>query len=181
MLKLEQLKKLMLTEAEYSRKAAEVLAKECLCVGLSNSASLTYRVPFLKKLTSVTVCPGPNIVYFNKVVTLQNMIDHIYGRTNVIDLPRPHMFVNELILYINYLGEQLAIPDAEPKRLSYCELFANNLLKGIDYYKAIVEQISSDPGFEAELIACEEKVKSLKDRVASSKEPGCPDKVCVMP
>ena len=64
--------------------------------------------PFLKNLNAVTICPGPNIAYFSKAVSLQEMADHIYGRTNIItDKNRPHFFINELFIYINYLKEKV--------------------------------------------------------------------------
>jgi hypothetical protein len=53
-------------------------------VGLNNSAGNKYEQPFLKNLTAVINCPGPNIAYFSKSVSLQEMIDDIYGRTDII-------------------------------------------------------------------------------------------------
>src|SRR6185295_1029034 len=45
-LKIEQLKTLDLPEEKFQEQKASVLAKECLCVGLSNAAALTYDEPF---------------------------------------------------------------------------------------------------------------------------------------
>lgn len=70
-LKLSQLKSLDLSEKEYEYKKNEVLSKECLCVGLSNAAPQKYDFPFLKKLNAVTICPGPNIANFSRVVSLK--------------------------------------------------------------------------------------------------------------
>lgn len=106
-LKIRELKSSNLPEPEYQLKLADVLDKECLCVGLSNAASLKYSVPFLDKLKSVNVCPGPNIAHFSKVVSLRTMVDHIYGRSVTLTPDdRPHMFINELSLYIDYLKEK---------------------------------------------------------------------------
>jgi len=137
-LKTEQLKSLNLPEAEYIKLLNDVHAKECLCVGLSNSASIEYMQPFLKNLNSVTICPGPNIAYFTKIVSLQEMTDHIYGRANVITVAnRPHMFINELQLYVDYLAEQVESAGQDEKRIQYCQKFAKNLLDGINYYWSI--------------------------------------------
>src|SRR5690606_7715743 len=87
-LKIAQLRSARLTEEEYKIQAEEVLAKECLCIGLSNAAPVKYEQPFLKNLRAVTICPGPNIAYFSKVVSLKEMADHIYGRTSIIDRDR---------------------------------------------------------------------------------------------
>jgi len=136
-LKTEQLKSLNLPEADYIKQLNDVHAKECLCVGLSNSASLEYKQPFLKRLTNVTICPGPNIAYFSQVVSLQQMTDHIYGRINLIErVDRPHMFIKELTLYINYLTEQVDNACEDEKQIHYCMKFANNLIEGINYYTA---------------------------------------------
>ena len=36
------------------------------------------------------------------------MVNHIYGRFNQLIHPdRPHMFIQELILYINYLRDEI--------------------------------------------------------------------------
>jgi hypothetical protein len=162
-LKIEQLKTLGLSEEEFAKKSEDVLAKECLCVGLSNSAQLVYDAPFLKKLNSVTICPGPNIVYFNKIVSLQEMTDHIYGRTSLISNDRPHMFINELKLYVDYLSEQISATDLDAKQTSYCTKFSNNLLEGISYYKNICNEISAGERFYCELIEYEAKIRSMME------------------
>ena len=55
------------------------------------------------------VCPGPNIVNFSRVATLQEMVGHIYGRSSLLNgSPRPHMFLRELALYIDHLRSELA-------------------------------------------------------------------------
>jgi hypothetical protein len=160
-LKIEQLKSLNLSDSEYQKRLSDVHAKECLCVGLSNSASINYNQPFLKKLNSVTICPGPNIAYFSEVVSLQQMTDHIYGRKNVLQQAnRPHMFIKELQLYINYLKEQVEEAGVDEKQLKYCSAFAENLLTGINYYKSI-EKISKDVAFLTALENEENQVNSL--------------------
>ena len=71
--------------------------KECLCVGLSNVTNINYREEFVKNLNAVTICPGPNITNFSKTVSLQTMIDHIYGRTNIMTNTQwSYMFIAEL-------------------------------------------------------------------------------------
>lgn len=140
-LKIEQLKSLQLPEAEYDRQLNEVLDKECLCVGLSNSAAINYGQTFVKKMEAVTICPGPNIVNFSKVVSLQAMTDHIYGRDNILQYTdRPHMFIAELYLYMDYLKEQLGDhPEAEKdvKKKKYMASFYSNLRNGITYYRQL--------------------------------------------
>src|SRR5690606_29754278 len=106
--KIEQLKSLNLSDTAYANQFNDIVSKECLCIGLSNSAILNYQLPAIKNLKAVTICPGPNLAYFSKVVTLKDMTDHIYGRINLItEKTRPHMFIKELFLNIKYLEDQL--------------------------------------------------------------------------
>lgn len=140
-LKIEQLQSLKLAEPEYKKQLNDVLDKECLCIGLSNAAAINYKQTFIKKLDSVTVCPGPNIANFSEVVSLQTMAGHIYGRENILtDTNRPHMFIKELHLYIDYLKEQLE-GDDQPKTFSkkkkYYTSFYQNLREGISYYRKL--------------------------------------------
>ena len=118
-----------------------MLEKECLCVGLSNSAALNYNQIFVNKLEAVTICPGPNIVNFSKLVSLQNMTDHIYGRANIIEkLNRPNLFVAELYLYIDYLKEELKDDiqhEQFEKRSKYYTAFFQNLRNGINNYRTL--------------------------------------------
>ncbi|WP_290796430.1 hypothetical protein [Flavihumibacter sp. UBA7668] len=140
-LKLEQLQSLKLPTEEYNRQKTEVLDKECLCIGLSNSAAINYKQTLVKKLDAVTICPGPNIVNFSRQVSLQKMIDHIYGRDNILTSPhRPHMFIAELYLYIDFLKEKLT-RDLESglfqKNKNAHAVYYQHLLEGISYYQTL--------------------------------------------
>lgn len=140
-LKIAQLQSLNLPEPEYKKQLNDVVGKECLCVGLSNAAAISYKQTFIKKLNAVTICPGPNIANFSKVVSLQTMTDHIYGRRNILtNANRPHMFIAELLLYIDYLKEQLAEEfhtEQFAKKKKYYASFYNNLWDGISYYRRL--------------------------------------------
>lgn len=162
--KIEQLQSLHLPEEEYARQFKDVVSKECLCIGLSNSAILAYGLPPIKKLEAVTVCPGPNIAYFSKLVTLRDMTDHIYGRANLItDKNRPHMFIKELILNVRYLEEQiLGVTGNDPRTAKNLLDFSKNLLRGINYYRDLSSSVPTDKTrFEAQLTACEYEINAL--------------------
>jgi hypothetical protein len=167
-LKLTQLKTLELPEAEFEKRQTEVLEKECLCIGLSNSAALAHGVTFLEKYQAVNICPGPNIVNFSKVVSLKTMIDHIYGRVDLVSNPnRPHMFMAEMKLYINYLKEQLISKYAEledRKVRNYFKSFIGNLSDAIAYYQNLPEcAVVNRPCFDAELAKAEVAVAGIKE------------------
>lgn len=139
-LKLAQLRAADLSPVELAQQEEEVVSKECLCIGLSNASSKVYKVPFVKKQEAVTICPGPNIVNFSKVVTLREMVDHIYGRMNLMrEENRPHMFVRELQLYVEYLREQIANAGNPEGRIRKGFMdFGKNLFSGIEYYRGLM-------------------------------------------
>jgi hypothetical protein len=155
-LKMAQLVSLELPDEEFERRRADVLAKECLCVGLSNSASLAHGETFLKHLTAVNVCPGPNIVNFSRIVSLRTMTDHIYGRTDIMSNPdRPHMFIAEMKLYFSYLREQLQKEKTTPgtqKNRTWYQTYVRNLSDAIAYYRNLpVNSIMNRGVFDRQL------------------------------
>ena len=139
--KIAQLKTLDLSQEEYTIQAREVMAKECLCIGLSNAAITEYKLQPFKNQKAVTICPGPNIAYFTEIVSLQKMINHIYGRSNIIqNNNRPHMFIKELTLYIDF-WEELVKEKVEllsKKQKLRIQKFYNNLNAGISYYRDLI-------------------------------------------
>ena len=166
-LKIAQLEEMDLCPEQHQKQLDAILEKECLCIGLSTSAANNYDVPFLKKYKAVTICPGPNIQYFTEVVSLSKMIDHIYGRTNIMHHPnRPHMFINELNLYIDYLKEQIAAAidiDLNPKRKKQLDEFEKNLIDGINYYRTKINTIfSKNLSFSADLDFAEDELRNVK-------------------
>ncbi|MBS1506361.1 MAG: hypothetical protein JSS79_06935 [Bacteroidetes bacterium] len=145
--KTEQLKAMGLPEKEFKRQMKDVLDKECLCIGLSNAAVNAYKLKPFGQRKAVNVCPGPNIAYFSEIVSLRKMLDHIYGRTNLLHgTHRPHMFIKELQLYVEYWNELLveAKGAIDTKRKTYLENFYNNLMEGIGYYRRIAVEVNQE-------------------------------------
>src|SRR5690606_23302204 len=62
------------------------------------------------------------------------------GRTNILERnDRPHMFVKELQLYIDYIKEQInATLTPDNKFIKYCTTYCKNLIEGISYYQGLV-------------------------------------------
>lgn len=163
-LKIDQLQKAQLPENEYQAQLKIVLDKECLCTGLSNSAAALYNTTLVKNQSAVTICPGPNIAFFNREASLQEMCDHIYGRGNLLSgTDRPHMFINELRLYIAYLAEQLQQCTGD-KMMKQLEAFRENLGKGVSYYRQLHEAgIIAGERFGQLLNESESQIEALKD------------------
>lgn len=139
-LKLEQLHGEENNENNSGKIEEKVLAKSCICHDLAGNATLLLGID--PEATSA-VCCGPGIVDFSKIVTLQEMVDHIYGRLSLLtSSERPHMFIRELSLYIDYLRKEL---DNFPTGLasnsaSFLQGMRENLFKGIDYYQTLSGQ-----------------------------------------
>ncbi|MGD9931019.1 MAG: hypothetical protein AB7U05_13455 [Mangrovibacterium sp.] len=127
--------------AEEQQKQIDLLTqKECLCEGLTNSTYLANGITPDSKRTGVSICPGPNIAYFNQVVTLKEMINHIYGKVNLLKgVKRPNLFLKELKMYVDYLENKLADlgQSQDEKQFSYYRAFRKNMQDGISYYKQL--------------------------------------------
>lgn len=120
--------------------------KDCLCEGLTSSVRLKNQMKLSHKLSAVTICPGPNLQWFSGIFSLKEMVDHIYGRINIINtLYRPNMFINELKLYVDYLKKQLTESAASltEKQVRYFQKFKTNLLSGIAFYKTMLLSIAN--------------------------------------
>jgi hypothetical protein len=134
--KIEQLKAKQLPAEEYEEEFEKIVVKSCICVGLGTSALLVNRINTRDEGKGVSICPGQNIAFFNKTLSLHRMVDHIYGKQSVLDNDKiPHVFVRELEAYINYLQTKIAetrSPNA--KQTLYFWEFRENLIEGIRYY-----------------------------------------------
>jgi len=128
------------SKKEYESKFHKITEKACLCLGLAASALIKNKIAKEEDGHAVSVCPGPNIAYFSGKMSLKNMVDHIYGRINVITRSdRPNFFVKELSLYVNYLKDlindlNLSPTDSEIKKI---QSFHKNLMEGVAYYKEL--------------------------------------------
>ncbi|GGG12860.1 hypothetical protein [Pontibacter amylolyticus] len=146
--KLVELQGMGMPEAEYKAAEAKVLEKECLCEGLANTALLKFGIS-RKAVASrpVAICPGPNLAYFSNIFKLQEMVDHIYGRVNVLNNTyRPHVFINELSMYVQYWKNKKAElqETMTDKQEKYLQSFWQNLQQGIAYYKELVPTLFKD-------------------------------------
>ncbi|NBB18637.1 hypothetical protein GVN20_04640 [Runella sp. CRIBMP] len=146
-LKINQLKEQNLSPEVYEAQLAEVTEKDCLCEGLGASALLSEGLKPAHNLNAVTICPGPNLAYFSGVFTLQQMVDHIYGRLNLLNsVKRSNLFVNELRMYVKYFDDELkkSADNLTTKKVRYLQLFQNNLLQGVAYYKELLPSLKNE-------------------------------------
>ena len=118
----------------------KITEKSCLCVGLANASYLENDIPIKGQDQGIVICPGPNLAYFHKEVSLSKMVQHIYGNENIMtNTERPNLFVNELRMYVVYLKNEIneLLATASPAALKKYQNFKNNLLDGIAYYEVL--------------------------------------------
>ena len=139
-LKIKELDTENLSKEAYQTKYDKVVEKSCICVGLGTSALLTHEIETKSEGEGVAVCPGPNMAYFSKQMSLKDMTNHIYGRSNMLSgNNRPNMFIKELSIYLDYLKKQIEEAQTEmtKKQEKYLQTFAKNLNEGIQYYDGL--------------------------------------------
>jgi hypothetical protein len=161
-------KKLPLLEEEFTPEQLpvvkkELLAKSCLCQDLSGAADLNFDIA---PASTPAICPGPNTTNFSRVTSLEEMAGHIYGRLSLLTNPeRPHMFTEELGLYVNYLRKEAGKYSLKLSRLqpqNFHEL-KKNLLEGIEYYRRLAGEFLGErkERFVNELSALETELEQL--------------------
>lgn len=118
----------------------KVYVKQCICDQLGNGALIN--LGLIKPEMPVSVCPGPNIAYFDRLYTLREMVNHIYGRgKSLVPENRPHMFTKDLVMSVDYFGKLVAkLEPGDAKAFNYLDVFRANLEEGLEYYRTFVEE-----------------------------------------
>ena len=143
-IKLNELQQESLTPEAYQKRLGKITERTCLCEGLATAGYLTYGIENEKESKGVSVCPGPNLAYFHRKMSLKEMVDHIYGKANmIIHKNRPNMFVKELRIYLDFLANKLdeAKANVTKKQQKYLADFAKNLKDGIEYYTELFNEL----------------------------------------
>lgn len=144
LLKLKELDKEKLSPDEYVKKYEKIVDKSCICVGLGTSALLVNKLDNKTEGNGVSICPGPNMAYFSKKMSLKEIINHIYFRSNNITrTDRPNMFIKELKIYIDFLKNKLEETKVTMtiKQERYFLTFVNNLKEGTNYYSGLFNSL----------------------------------------
>src|SRR3972149_5283440 len=108
------------------------------------------------------------ICYISKKTTLKEMVDHIYGRINLITHPnRPNMFVKEITLYVDFLIKKIeeSTKPFSTQTEQFFDTFSANLIDGINYYKKIVPEIIEETEHVREKMV--EELQAIENRIAS--------------
>ena len=147
----------------------QITDKACLCMGLAATAVINYGVE-TRESKGVSICPGPNMAYFDQELTLQDMSHHIYnGDEGIVRADRPNMFVNELGMYLTYLSEKIEEHknDWGKKSGRYLNAFTSNMNEGITYYQGMFNSVGTT--FSS---VKDSAYQSLNDAVESMKKMG---------
>lgn len=146
-LKIEELNKKNLPDAQHQKEFEKITVKSCICAGLVMTPYIEHDMLKSSDGKGISVCPGPNMAYFSKKSTLAEMVSHIYGRINLLnDTYRPNLFVKELSMYVDYLKREIneSIDAVNEKKQKYFEEFKDNLISGIEYYKEIIDDMKEE-------------------------------------
>jgi hypothetical protein len=154
-----------------SPSARVVAQKECICHQLGNGAlefirSESARLEGRERTESdapVSVCPGPNIAWFDREYGLEEMIDHIHGRIpSLVPSHRPHTFAAELSMYLDHLDSLRASTHPEnAKDVEKLDTFRVNLAASLAWYRGWLATASALPG---------ENIASLREEVERAEE-----------
>lgn len=156
LLKIDEIDRSDLDETSKRKKKSEVLEKTCLCDHLGNGALIALGI--LKEHRGPqAICPGPNLAWFNRIYSLREMVDHIYGRIpSLVPEERPHMFAKEMAMYVDYIARQIDQADlTDTKAMKRIRTLYDNLVESINYCAEIAAGIAY-PG---------ENLSSLADAV----------------
>lgn len=161
----------ILSIENYEKKKFCITEKACLCVGLANASYLENDIKIKGQAQGVIICPGPNMAYFDKEVSLSKMVRHIYGNEDVLqNSQRPNMFVKELIMYVDYLKKEVLdfSNDVTAAQIKKMNAFKSNLLEGICYYE---ELFSSANYFEKSKTTIQNRLHFYKTEIINIKIP----------
>ena len=144
-LKIEELDKQELSPDVYKDKYHKIVERECICTGLVAASLLVNDLDSKVEGTGVSICPSPNLAYFSKVMSMKEMVDHIYGRAKLIRTDRPNMFIEELNIYIDFLKNKLEETKVSvtKKQKKYFSTFVKNLNEGVNYYNGLFSNLKS--------------------------------------
>lgn len=150
-LKIKELQKEDLSPQSYQDKYDKIIEKSCVCVGLGTSALLKYNLSTKKEGEGVSICPGPNLAYFSKTMSLNEITSHIYGKKPGFErADRPNMFIKELGLYVDFIKkkfDEVKKDVVDTKQNKYLLNFIANLKEGVCYYQKIFSEL--DAAFES--------------------------------
>ncbi|MCF6238262.1 MAG: hypothetical protein L3J79_05535, partial [Candidatus Marinimicrobia bacterium] len=128
--------------AEQDSAINKVLAKACLCEHLGNGALISLGIARAER-SPQAICPGPNLSWFNRYYSLEEMVDQIYGRgKELLSKDRPHMFAKEIQLYVDYFQSMVDDALGNIRAQKALDTFYENMQRGFEYCKDLARGIA---------------------------------------
>lgn len=162
-LKIKQLQEMQPRPDDFEAQLNRITEKLCLCDGLSASALLKNNLLRPRENKAVSICPGPNLAWFSRVCSLDEMVQHIYGKVNLLTGGnRPNMFINELNLYVEHYKKDMELnaQKLNEKKKKYLQKFSDQLFVGIDYYKELIPKLlNQTEAYREEMIGQLKKIE----------------------
>jgi hypothetical protein len=163
--KLKEIENMEISTDEKERRREKVVVKNCICDHLGNGALIALGIADEEK-SPQSICPGPNIAWFNKFYTLKEMVDHIYGRRpSLVSSKRPHMFAKEIEMYMDDFEKRVLSSFHTKKEIVTLLEYKKNLEEGLDFCLEIAKK-PPYPGENLESISiCVKKQRSRLNRI----------------
>ena len=131
--KLKELCDLQVDQNEKDKMIRTVLEKACICDHLGNGALIALGLA-RETLAPQSICPGPNIAWFDRVYTLEEMVDHIYGRgRSLVSDQRPHMYAKEIRMYLTWVAGLMDSALSDAKQNARVKKILQSLTEGVEY------------------------------------------------
>lgn len=138
--RLAQIEASDLPAEEKRRSAIAVTEKSCICDHLGNGARIALGLAQPEQAPPA-ICPGPNLVWFDRSYALREMVDHIYGRiASLLPAQRPHIFAQELALYVEHAQTQLAAAALSTSDARRIAKLIKNLRHSLDVCRDIAQR-----------------------------------------
>ncbi|MBW2492740.1 MAG: hypothetical protein JRE65_16490 [Deltaproteobacteria bacterium] len=165
--KLKEIENMEISTDQKRRLREKVVVKNCICDHLGNGALIALGITKKKKAPQ-SICPGPNIEWFNEFYTLKEMVDHIYGRgPSLVSSERPHMFAKEIEMYIDDFEKRVLSSSHTKKEIITMLEYKKNLEQGLEFCL----EIAKKPPFPGEnlqsISTCVQEQKRRLNRLNS--------------
>ena len=162
-LKISQIEESDISTESKSLEKKRVMEKTCLCTNLGTGSLI--RLGIMKPdYGRQAICPGPNIAWFNRTYSVDEMVDHIYGRTaSLVPKERPHMFAKEMAMYVDYIETMLEQCEPDSPEMKKLDKMRKNLHEGIEFCETISQtKPYGDENLQSLTKACVEQKERLE-------------------
>lgn len=144
-----------------------VLEKACICDHLGNGALIALGIA-KESLAPQSICPGPNLAWFNRRYRLDEMVDYIYGRgPSLIPEQRPHMYAKEISMYTDWVDSLMLMMSGDEKLRARLQKILTNFEQGLEYCESLLTTNFMEDENQASLEHACSEAREWLNRVSS--------------